>query len=144
MYPVGRLDYDSEGLIIFTNDGDFAQKVLHPKNGIEREYLVKLRRPLGPDELKAITGGRYFEGVLYKLESVRLATITEKNAWYRVIAKEGRNRLIRKLADSVGHQVLRLRRVRVGPVSLGNLKPGQYRFLTAFEVRSILGTGKAK
>lgn len=142
IYPVGRLDYDSEGLIIFTNDGEFAQKVLHPRNGIEKEYLVKLQGQIGPKEIGGLTGGRSIEGVNYKLESVKLVRSTAKNAWYRMIAKEGRNRMVRKLASSVGHDVLRLKRVRIGPIALGTLKSGKYRFLTSDEIQRILNSGK--
>jgi 23S rRNA pseudouridine2605 synthase len=140
LYPVGRLDFASEGLIIFTNDGDFTEKVLHPRNQIDREYLVKLQKPLNPPEMRDLTVGRHFQGILYRLRSVKLAKLTEKNAWYNMIATEGRNRMIRKLANSLGHEVLRLRRVRIGPVVLGSLKPGQYRHLSATEVYVILGS----
>lgn len=138
LYPVGRLDFASEGLIIFTNDGDFAQKVLHPRNQIEKEYLVKMQRPLHPREIELLTTGRRIEGMMYRLCSVRLASLTEKNGWYIITATEGRNRLIRRLAESVGHYVLRLRRVRIGPVMLGSLRPGMYRHLTRVEVEQIL------
>lgn len=138
LYPVGRLDYASEGLIIFTNDGDFANTVLHPRYQIIREYEVKLQRPLAPQEIQALTTGRRFEGVLYRLRSAKLRGLTQKNAWYVMTATEGRNRLIRKLAESLGHRVLRLRRVSIGPIRLGNLKPGQYRYLTSHEVKRLL------
>jgi 23S rRNA pseudouridine2605 synthase len=139
IYPVGRLDYESEGLIIFTNDGDFAQRTLHPRNGVEKEYLIKLRGTLSASEMAAFTEGRALEGVTYRVSSVALVSASSSHAWYRVIAKEGKNRMIRKLAMSVGHQVLRLRRVRIGPVLLGSLKEGQYRLLTSSEVRMIMG-----
>lgn len=138
LYPVGRLDYTSEGLIIYTNDGEFAQKVLHPRYQLEKEYLVKIQRPLNTVELERLTTGRHIEGVLYRLRTVKVASITQKNAWYVMIATEGRNRMIRKLAESIGHRVLRLRRVRIGSVMLGSLRPGMWRHLRPIEVEQIL------
>ena len=138
LYPVGRLDYHSEGLMVFTNDGDFAHMLLHPRHGVEREYLVKVQRPLEGPEVDLLLGGLRIEGILFRLDRLKLIKMTEKNAWYRVVATEGRNRMIRRLAEALGHQVLRLRRVRIGPISLGTLRPGQYRFLTLSEIREVL------
>jgi 23S rRNA pseudouridine2605 synthase len=144
LYPVGRLDFASEGLILFTNDGDFANKVLHPRNEVEREYHVKLQRPLNPSEVEKLTAGRRIDGVFYRVRSVALLSLTRKNAWYTVKATEGKNRMIRRLADSLGHGVLRLRRVRIGPVRLGMLKAGQYRHLTPLEVQRLLDEGSTR
>lgn len=138
LYPVGRLDYSSEGLIIYTNDGNFAQRTLHPRYQLEKEYLVKVQRPLTAAELERLTTGRRIEGVVYRLRSVKLATITPRNAWYVMTATEGRNRMIRKLAESIGHRVLRLRRIRIGPVVLGGLRPGMWRHLRPKEIEQIL------
>jgi 23S rRNA pseudouridine2605 synthase len=140
LYPVGRLDFASEGLMVFTNDGDFADKVLHPRNHIDKEYQVKLQKPLSEAEIHKLTIGRRFQGILYRLRSVKMEKLTEKNAWYNMIATEGRNRMIRKLANSLGHEVLKLRRVRIGPIALGSLKPGQYRHLSTTEIAGILGS----
>lgn len=144
LYPVGRLDFASEGLILFTNDGDFANKVLHPRNEVEKEYQVKLQRPLNPSEVEKLTAGRRIDGVFYRVRSVALLSLTRKNAWYTVKATEGKNRMIRRLADSLGHGVLRLRRVRIGPVRLGMLKVGQYRHLTPLEVQRLLDEGSTR
>lgn len=138
IYPVGRLDFASEGLIIFTNDGYFANTLLHPSHHFEKEYLVKLQGTLTSAEIGKLVSGRRFEGVLYKLQAVRFAYTTHKNSWYVMTAIEGRNRMIRKLAESLGHRVLKLRRVRIGPVALGSLKPGQFRHLTRNEINAIL------
>ncbi|HAR96534.1 MAG TPA: pseudouridine synthase [Deltaproteobacteria bacterium] len=141
IYPVGRLDFASEGLILFTNDGSFADRVLHPRNEIEREYHVKLQRSLSPQEAEKFTIGRRIDGILYRVRSVQLLALTRKNAWYAIKATEGRNRMIRRIAESLGHAVLRLRRIRIGSVLLGKLRPGQYRHLTPREVQRLLGEG---
>lgn len=138
LYPVGRLDFASEGLLFFTNDGGFADKVLHPRNQIEREYQVKVQKRLSPAEMQQLITGRRIDGLLYRLRSVKLLSLTSKNAWYTVTATEGRNRMIRKLVDSLGHRVLRLRRARIGSVRLGKLRPGEYRHLTTTEIRKLL------
>jgi 23S rRNA pseudouridine2605 synthase len=138
LYPVGRLDFASEGLIIFTNDGEFANRILHPRYEVIREYHVKVQKVLAPSEMGVLTAGRKFDGVLYRISSVKLMKLTDKNAWYIMRAAEGRNRLIRKLVESMGHTVLRLRRVRMGPVLLGDLKPGRFRHLSLDEIGGFL------
>jgi 23S rRNA pseudouridine2605 synthase len=129
LFPVGRLDYNSEGLMIFTNDGAFANRIMHPRYETEKEYLVKVSGKLDRNDIRRMTQGLRFQGQTYKAKSITTVRETTQNAWYTFIVTEGRNRMIRKLAEAVGHPVLKLKRVRIGDIRLGHLKPGEYRFI---------------
>lgn len=129
LFPVGRLDYNSEGLMLFTNDGEFANSIMHPRYEVEKEYLVKLSGSLTGEELKQMTTGIPLEGRNYRVRSIIPLSRTEKNAWYRVTIVEGRNRMIRKMADAVHHPVLKLKRVRIDGITLGPMRPGEYRLI---------------
>ena len=135
LYPVGRLDYHSEGLMIFTNDGEFANRVTHPKFEIEKEYLVKFKGALNQQDLKQMKHGVLIDGVVYKVDSVSFVKTSLQNSWYRIIMREGKNRMIRKIGEALGRHVLKLKRMRIGNIRLGNLKPGEYRYLEEYEVR---------
>jgi 23S rRNA pseudouridine2605 synthase len=139
IFPVGRLDYNSEGLIIFTNDGDLANTVMHPRYGVEKEYLVKFKGVLKSDEMLRMKKGIIIEGDLYKVRSIKYIRSSIKNAWYSVIVDEGKNRMIRKIGNAVNHPVLKLKRVRIGNLRLGDLKPGKYRL---FHKRELLGASR--
>ena len=130
LFPVGRLDYNSEGLMLFTNDGEFANSIMHPRHEVEKEYLVKLSGSLTTQELSRMTAGVPVEGQVYRVRSVVPLRQTPKNAWYRVIVVEGRNRMIRKIADAIHHPVLKLKRVRIDGITLGAMRPGEYRMIT--------------
>jgi 23S rRNA pseudouridine2605 synthase len=134
LFPIGRLDYHSDGLMLFTNDGAFAQRVMHPRYEVEKEYLVKLKGKLEQHDLKHLTEGVVVEGVCCSFDYVRLVREEKENSWYRVVIHEGRNRMIRKVAEQLSHPVIRLRRVRIGPVRLGRMQPGQHRPLTRKEI----------
>ncbi len=140
LYPVGRLDFASEGLMLLSNDGDLTQKVLHPRYQVEREYEVKIKGEFTPDLLD-----RLRTGVTLSDGPTRPAHVTilrrpemQSNLWLRFVITEGRNRIIRRMCEAVGLSVLRLRRVRVGKVLLGDLKPGKFRYLNALEKDSLL------
>ncbi len=130
LFPVGRLDYNSEGLMLFTNDGEFANSIMHPRYEVEKEYLVKLSGSLTKEELLRMTTGIPVEGQVYRVRSIVPFRQTPKNAWYRVTVVEGRNRMIRKMADAVHHPVLKLKRVRINGITLGAMRPGEYRLIT--------------
>jgi 23S rRNA pseudouridine2605 synthase len=140
IFPVGRLDYDSEGLILFTNDGDFGNSVIHPRYGVEREYEVKLERALTSTELKTITEGMELDDGPVRAKSARFLRKTRTHAWYTIVLAEGRNRILRRMAEKLGINVMKLKRTRIGSVTIGTLKPGQHRMLTAREVRSFVGS----
>jgi 23S rRNA pseudouridine2605 synthase len=138
LFPVGRLDYSSEGLILFTNDGAFANRVMHPRYEVEKEYLVKLKGRPTADTLKNVLKGVLVDGEPYRFDLIEPVRVEKVNTWYRVVVHEGKNRMIRKVADAISHPVLSLKRVRIGPVRLGGLQPEQYRLLTEREVLFFL------
>ncbi len=144
LFPVGRLDYNSEGLILFTNDGNFANKIMHPKYGIEKEYLVKFKGVITDELLLKVRKGLLIEGSEYRVKSIIFIKTSFFNSWYRIILDEGKNRMIRKIGIKIKHPVLKLKRIRIGPVRLGNLKPGEYRALTDIEKNLFLHMYKPK
>jgi 23S rRNA pseudouridine2605 synthase len=150
LYPVGRLDLESEGLLLVTNDGPWTDRILHPRHGVEREYAVALAGPLDGAQRAALAAGIQLEEGLARLVSLRPATRTETSllaglvdpapardlAWYRVVLAHGWKRQVRRMLAAVGMPVLRLVRVRVGTLRL-DLPAGQARRLTPAEVRRL-------
>lgn len=137
VYPVGRLDRNSEGLLLFTNDGEFANSIMHPSRHISKTYRVTVRLDINDDQLVALSEGVVIDGKKTLPASV---VVKDKEAGRVVILitiKEGRNRQIRKMCEAVGLEVARLRRISIGPLKLGMLKPGSYRELTADELRAL-------
>ncbi|MDE5854960.1 MAG: rRNA pseudouridine synthase [Ruminococcus sp.] len=137
VYPVGRLDRNSEGLLLFTNDGEFANNIMHPSKHISKTYRVTVRPDINDEQLIQLS-----EGVEIDSKKTMPATVIVKEKQQgRVVLlitiKEGRNRQIRKMCEAVGLEVARLRRISVGPLKLGMLKPGTWRELTAEELRAI-------
>jgi 23S rRNA pseudouridine2605 synthase len=137
IFPVGRLDYDAEGLLLFTNDGELANRLLHPRYGISKVYDVKIK---GHPDKKAIeqlrSGVRIEEGVTAPAE-VEIIRELPNAAWLRITLHQGWNRQIKRMGLSVGHPVLRIRRIAYGPVRLGTLSPGRHRLLGLDEIRKI-------
>lgn len=140
LFPVGRLDYASEGLIIFTDDGDFANRVIHPRYKVEREYLVKLKGRLNEKQIALLISGLVIEGRTYRVRRIVPVKPSVQNYWYSITVTEGRNRMLRIMGDAIRHPVLRLRRIRIGPLRLGDLKPGSYRFLTPRELSLLVSS----
>lgn len=138
LFPIGRLDYNSEGLMIFSNDGDLANRIMHPRYGIEKEYIVKFKGVLSDNEIDKTTNGVSIDGSLYRVTLIKCLKTTFSNSWYQIILREGKNRMIRKIGDKINHPVLKLIRVRIGPVKLGSLKPGEYRSITDREKKDLL------
>lgn len=137
LFPVGRLDYNSEGLLLFTNDGAFANLVMHPRYETEKEYLVKLRGKLTHQDIALATKGVTISGDLYRVARIAPLRETATNSWYTVIVAEGKNRMIRKLMDAIRHPVLKLKRVRIDGILLGGLRPGQYRHIEKKALKPI-------
>lgn len=137
LFPVGRLDYHSEGLMIFTNDGDFANLIMHPRYEIEKEYLVKFKGILGEDEIKRMKHGIMIDKEQFKVDQIRYIRSATQNTWYSLIVNEGKNRMIRKIGEAIDHPVRKLKRIRIGKLHLGDIKPGDYRY---FEKSEALGT----
>ncbi len=150
LYPVGRLDADSEGLLLLTNDGSLTQRLTHPRYQHEKEYLVLVRGRPSPETLRQLREGIELEDgrtsparvvVLRReeRESLDLERPPRGTAWLRMILREGRKRQIRRMCATVGHPVQRLIRVRMGPLTLGELPPGQWRRLSKGEIRALAG-----
>ena len=138
LYPVGRLDFDSEGLILMTNDGDLANKLTHPRYGHEKEYRVLLARRPDDKQLQAWARGVVLEdGHRTAPAQVSFASTAGKGAWVRVVMGEGRKRQIREIGFLLGLPVVRILRVRIGTLRLDNLKPRQWRYLTTQEVSEL-------
>ena len=133
VFPVGRLDMDSEGLLILTNDGDLTHRLTHPSFGVDKEYLVQVEGEPTPGQVRRLREGVDLDdGVT---APARVAVVAP--SLLRVVIHEGRNRQIRRMCDAVGHPVVRLVRTRIGPVADPSLSPGQYRPLSFDEVRSL-------
>lgn len=137
LYPVGRLDYDSEGLLLLTNDGDMMNHVLHPSREVSKVYLAKISNQVSDDEIRQLRRGVIIDGKLTSPASVRLIRRETFDTVLLISIHEGRNRQIRKMVDAVGHQVVSLKRVEFGPVSLGDLPVGKWRRLTDSEIRKL-------
>lgn len=133
LYPVGRLDADSEGLILLTNDGGLTHRLTHPSFGVEKEYLVSVEGQLRPGELRTLRQGVELDDGL-----TAPATVSQPSAGLlKIVIHEGRNRQIRRMCEAVGHPVTRLVRTRIGPLIDTRLQPGQWRDLERAEVRMI-------
>lgn len=139
LYPVGRLDADTEGLLLMTNDGDFAYAVTHPKHLLEKEYRALVFGRPTPESLVRLRTGIVIEGRRTAPAEVEVVGREGEATWLRIVIHEGRKRQIRRMAEAVGNPVVRLRRVRVGGIRLGQLPPGSHRPLTAAEIRSVRG-----
>ena len=140
VHPVGRLDFDSEGLVLMTNDGELTNQLTHPKFGHQKEYRVLLARRPDPEQLETWKRGVILEdGYKTAPVDVRFETAQGKGAWVRVIMGEGRKRQIRETCRQLGLPVVRILRIRIGSLRLGNLKPRQWRYLTMEEVESLKG-----
>lgn len=137
VYPCGRLDMDSEGLLLLTNDGTVADKLMHPKNHLEKIYHVKVRTEVPQEVINRLSEPMEIDG--YKIKPVTVALISKKDGAtsLRFTLSEGRNRQIRKMCEKVGLQVMRLRRIAVGELNIGTLKPGQWRFLNHSEAEYL-------
>lgn len=134
VYPVGRLDMDSEGLLIFTNDGEFANMLMHPKHEVNKTYLVTVT-DYSPDRLDKLSQPVVLDGYTIKKPDVKLIrTLSGGQAVLSVTIHEGRNRQVRRMCDLAGMAVTRLTRISEGGVKLGKLKPGAWRYLTDAEV----------
>ena len=155
LYPVGRLDQDSEGLLILTNDGGWSEKVLHPRFGVEREYGLAVRAPLSYDQVRVLEAGVPLEEGLATLHHLRAMTPIEIErleelldpppapglAWYRVTLRQGWKRQLRRVFGAIEAPIERLIRVRIGPVRIDGLASGKIRRLKAPEVRGLAGGG---
>jgi 23S rRNA pseudouridine2605 synthase len=137
VFPVGRLDYDSEGMLFLTNDGDFAHAVLHPSKKISKTYLVKVKGVLEEEDIEKLRNGIKIDGRMTAPAKVKRLRKTENNSWIEMTIYEGKKRQIRRMLERVGHPVIRLMRVRIDGIEMGELSPGAYRRMTAEEMKRI-------
>ena len=145
LYPVGRLDFESEGLVLMTNDGELTNQLTHPRFGHQKEYRVLLAKRPDQDQLEAWRRGVVLEdGYKTGPADVRFETAQGKGAWVRVIMGEGRKRQIRETCKQLGLPIVKILRVRIGALRLGNLKPRQWRYLTMQEVDELKGKATNK
>lgn len=139
LFTVGRLDFNTEGLIFLTNDGDFCLKLTHPRYGIARVYLARVQGRVTPEMLKRWTDGIVSEGERLQARKARLVSATASASTVEMELTEGKNREVRRLLESQGLVVRRLQRVQIGPIKLGQLPSGRWRVLTEHEIKSLLG-----
>ncbi len=143
LFYVGRLDNDSEGLVLLTNDGEAANRLMHPRYGTEREYEAEVRGDVTPAELRRLrTGVELDDGPARAEEAQRVRGAPAGRTRVRLVLKEGRKREVRRMFAALGHRVERLVRVRYGPVKLGSLPPGAWRRLSANEMLALSAVGR--
>jgi pseudouridine synthase len=137
VYPVGRLDLDTEGALLLTNDGDLAQKILHPSHEVKKTYVAKVQGRPTPQELAALACGIDLEGKKTWPAEVDVVDSDGESTTLTVVIHEGRKRQVRKMCDAIGHPVLQLKRTAYGRLTLGRLPAGKYRFLDRSEIGLI-------
>ncbi len=138
VYPVGRLDYDSEGLLFLTNDGDMANKLIHPKYKVQKTYLVKFKGKLDENDITRLRKGIRLDGRKILPAKVVVKKVLPKNTIIKIIITEGKKRQIRRMGEIINHSVLSLKRIQFGPFELGELKRGEYVYLNSDEVKRVL------
>jgi len=139
LYSVGRLDYESEGLIFLTNDGDFCLQLTHPRYGVHKTYRVVVAGRADSQTVARLVRGVEQDGERLKAEKARLLSANNSRSMLEIVMAEGRNREVRRLLESQGQVVERLQRIRIGPITLGDLPPGKWRVLQKAEIGALLG-----
>ena len=141
VYPVGRLDYESEGLLLLTSDGELAEKLMHPSHAVPREYHVRVRGVPGADTIARLSRGVVLDGRRTQPAEVGIVKLidstTGQDAILSVLIHEGRNRQVRRMCEAVGHPVSRLKRVRIGPITDDDIRPGEFRDLSDKEIAAL-------
>ncbi len=141
VYPIGRLDYESEGLLLLTSDGDLAARLTHPSHGIARGYQARVRGVPDRHAMERLAKGVVIDGRKTAPAEIELQKVTEGSdgaqAILSIVIREGRNRQVRKMCEAIGHPVVRLRRVRIGPIADEHIRPGEFRELDAREVAAL-------
>ncbi len=142
VFPVGRLDRDSEGLLLMTNDGEFANRISHPRSHVSKTYRVTVRQQVTEDMITKLSEGLMVDGQMTLPADVNLVTKEENRCVLLITLYEGRNRQIRKMCEELGLEVIRLKRIAIGNVKLGMLKPGDWRDLNDDELRSLMASAQ--
>lgn len=141
LFPVGRLDYNTEGVLLLTNDGEWGNRLAHPRHGVEKEYHVRVRGRVQPGQIGQLASGVMLEEGITAPAVVGVVKESENNTWLSIVIHEGRYRQVRRMCEAVGLSVVRLKRVRYGTISLDGLRPGEWRDLTPAEVNSLSRRG---
>lgn len=137
VFPVGRLDFDSEGLMLLTNNGDLAQALLHPRYHVPKTYLIKVKGVLTDDDIAELERGVKLADGMTGPASVKKVRKVEANSWVEITIHEGRKHQVKRMLEAVGHPVIKLLRIKMGPLVLGDLEPGEFRFLTDREANAL-------
>ena len=137
LYPVGRLDYDSEGLLLMTNDGDLAYGLQHPRFQVPKTYRVQVAGRISPSDIDRLAAGIELQDGPFRPVRIRCERVTRDHSWLELTITEGRNRIIRRAMDQMGYGVCRLIRVKIGDLRLGSLKKGEFRDLTRTERETL-------
>ncbi|MCX7884817.1 MAG: rRNA pseudouridine synthase [Caloramator sp.] len=137
IYPVGRLDYDTSGLLILTNDGEIAFKMTHPSKEIDKVYIAKVKGVPRNSDIERFEAGLKIDDYITSPSKLKIIKSMEKESLLEIIIHEGRNRQVRKMCEKIGHPVIKLKRIKIGELSLGDLKEGQWRKLTKREIEYI-------
>jgi 23S rRNA pseudouridine2605 synthase len=138
LHSVGRLDFNSEGLLFLTNDGEFSLRLTHPRYGVHKTYVVTVEGRIEPEMLRRCIQGLWYEGERYKAEKARLLSGGASQSTVELVLAEGKYREVRRLFEALGRTVKRLERIQVGKIKLGQLRPGRWRTLTPAEIKSLL------
>ncbi|MDD2858804.1 MAG: pseudouridine synthase [Candidatus Nanopelagicales bacterium] len=137
LFHIGRLDADTEGLLLLTNDGELANRVGHPSHGVDKTYLATVSGQVSQTTLRQLKQGVELDDGPMQVDSVRIVQQAQDRCMLELVIHEGRNRIVRRLLDEVGHPVIDLVRTRIGPLHLGNLRPGQVRELTGSDLHAL-------
>ncbi|MCE9531720.1 MAG: rRNA pseudouridine synthase [Planctomycetes bacterium] len=137
VYTVGRLDEDSEGLLFFTNDGDLANQLMHPRFGVEKTYEVLVAGSPGADDIKQLLEGVWLSDGKVKARSVKRFKRQGDSTWLKIVLAEGKNREVRRMLAKLGHKVMRLRRTAIGPIKIDRLPKGKSRKLSLAEIETL-------
>ncbi len=144
VFPIGRLDYHSEGLLLLTNDGEFANLVMHPSSQIPKTYQVKIQGKLSTQHKRSLEEGLVIRGRKTSPAKLDFISSTTSNQWWEITIVEGRNRQVRRMFEALGYRVSKLKRVSIGPVTLKKLSPGQMRPLTKKEIDGLIALATEK
>ncbi len=137
LFPIGRLDYNTEGLLLLTNDGELAQKISHPSQHVDKTYLVKVRGGLSPEMIKKLEHGMTLDDGKTAPAKVKIVRRVGLNCWFELTIHEGKNRQVRRMCESLGLSVVRLKRIRLGFLDLHGVDTGKYRFLDNQEIARL-------
>ncbi len=144
VFPIGRLDYDTEGLLILTNDGELTYKITHPKHNINKTYRALIKGAADDKDIDSFRKGLRIEDYITSPAKLEILWYEKNNTVVNITIHEGKNRQVRKMCSAIGHEVLKLKRISIGKLTLGELKLGQWRHLTDEEIRYLHVLGGAK